>query len=368
MRERLADDRGAIMIIGIFIAVLLVGMMYYVWGIGGSLLHRERMQDAADTAAFGAAVIHARGMNIISLLNIIMAALAAVATALEVIRNIALASAIAATLTCLGCGPWCGYCCRACPYVSPYWRSYNTMRNVASRVGDIISNLIDVTRGVSIAVRHGAPLAGQGLVIQYGVSNYSPTTEAGVMFPLWPELPVEDDPTNWPCDNKVRGPASIFATIGTPIAITPPSEWLLAGYAIGIWTVYSEARDWCPDKFQRVKDGAEMGEDDFQLRTLMYGEPDFDWMRRGVAVASWNRSDGTAGLYEVLLPFTYISFAQSEFYYDDDIEREEWLWHMNWRARMRRFRMPERGGTGDACSVAPEACGSLVDLSAIVVH
>ena len=42
-------------------------------------LAAERMQDASDTAAFSAAVIHARGMNMLALLNMIMAALAIVA-------------------------------------------------------------------------------------------------------------------------------------------------------------------------------------------------------------------------------------------------------------------------------------------------
>ena len=51
----LTDQAGATMVMGVFIAVMLVGMIYYVWGIGDVILHRERMQDASDTAAFSAA-------------------------------------------------------------------------------------------------------------------------------------------------------------------------------------------------------------------------------------------------------------------------------------------------------------------------
>src|SRR5688572_27726629 len=81
----LSDQGGATMVMGVFIAVLLVGMIYYVWGIGDAIMHRERMQDASDTAAFSAAVIHARGMNMLALINMIMAALAMVAATMAVI-------------------------------------------------------------------------------------------------------------------------------------------------------------------------------------------------------------------------------------------------------------------------------------------
>ncbi len=368
-RSLRGDESGAIMVIGIFMAVLLVGLMYYVWGIGGALLHRERMQDAADTAAFGAAVIHARGMNILALLNIIMAALAAVSTALQVIANIATASAIAATLTCLGCGPYCSYCCNACEYVGPYWSSSSDMHDIADEVEDIITELVEATHATAEAVRAGTPLAAQALVVQYGLVTYAETTEAGVLFPLYEELPAEDDPTDWPCDNKVRGPASIMALIGSPAGVEfNLSEWFAMGLATGIWTVYYEAREWCEDGyFQRVEEDAEMGREPFQLRTLMYGEPDFDWMRRGVAVATWGESDGTAGMTEALLPLAHVSLAQSEFFYDDQVEREEWLWHMNWRARLRRFRVGT-SGFGAACGTAGGACGSLPGLSSVMVH
>ena len=83
----LRDQAGATMVMGIFMAMLLVGLIYYVWGIGDAVMVRERMQDASDTASFSAAVIHARGMNLISLMNMIMAALAVVGATLTVIGS-----------------------------------------------------------------------------------------------------------------------------------------------------------------------------------------------------------------------------------------------------------------------------------------
>jgi putative Flp pilus-assembly TadE/G-like protein len=80
------DERGAILVMGIVMAVLLVGVLYYLEGVGESLFHRERLQDAADAAALSTAIGHARGMNLIVFINLIMAALVAVLLALKVIE------------------------------------------------------------------------------------------------------------------------------------------------------------------------------------------------------------------------------------------------------------------------------------------
>ena len=47
----IADQSGAIMVMGVFMAVLLVGFMYYVIGVGETIFYRERMGDAVDAGA-----------------------------------------------------------------------------------------------------------------------------------------------------------------------------------------------------------------------------------------------------------------------------------------------------------------------------
>src|SRR5688572_30729369 len=194
-RSLLSNQQGAIMVIGIFIAMMLVGMLYYLWGIGGAVLFRERMNDAADASAFSAAVVHARGMNILALLNIIMAALAAVESGLQLAFEIITAAAVAAGITCLGCGPWCAYCCEGCYYAVVYGEDANGADNVHGNVEDIIEPIMDFTHGVAVAVRTGSPIAAQALVVGYSQSQpYSPVVQAGVMFPLLPSMQAEDDP------------------------------------------------------------------------------------------------------------------------------------------------------------------------------
>lgn len=66
------DENGAVMVVAIAFSVVLVGMLWAVISLGNRVEIKEGMQGSADTAAFSAAVIMAKGMNIISFLNIIV--------------------------------------------------------------------------------------------------------------------------------------------------------------------------------------------------------------------------------------------------------------------------------------------------------
>src|SRR5262245_22635401 len=101
--ELASSERGAIMVFGIFFAVFVVGMLYYMVGLGNAIYYRERLQDAADASAFGAAVVHARGMNTIALINIIMAAVLAILFTLKLVEAlIAVAEVVLAVLAIFG--------------------------------------------------------------------------------------------------------------------------------------------------------------------------------------------------------------------------------------------------------------------------
>jgi hypothetical protein len=77
-----SDDRGAFMVMGIFLSLVLVGALWSIAGTGQAILFHERMQEAADAAALGAAAVDARAMNMIALLNITLTAAMSVRTAL----------------------------------------------------------------------------------------------------------------------------------------------------------------------------------------------------------------------------------------------------------------------------------------------
>lgn len=82
------DQRGAIMVMGIFLACSMIAAMWYMMGVGDAILWRDHQQEAADSIAFTSAAIHARGMNFIAMVNIIMMFIIAVYLIACIIRTI----------------------------------------------------------------------------------------------------------------------------------------------------------------------------------------------------------------------------------------------------------------------------------------
>jgi hypothetical protein len=69
------DRRGAMMVMGVFVSVFLVGALWSIAGLGEAVVMRERMQEASDATALAAAMIDARAMNVMVLFNLIMASI-----------------------------------------------------------------------------------------------------------------------------------------------------------------------------------------------------------------------------------------------------------------------------------------------------
>jgi hypothetical protein len=74
-RAPVMNSRGAVMFVAIFMACLLIGMLWSIMGVGDALIARQLYQESADSAAFSAATIHAKGMNIIAAINLMMMAI-----------------------------------------------------------------------------------------------------------------------------------------------------------------------------------------------------------------------------------------------------------------------------------------------------
>ena len=357
------------MVMGVFMAVLLVGMIYYVSGIGETILYRERMQDAADAGAFAAAVMHARGMNIIALLNMIMAAVLAVLVALKIVHALLAAATLIAAGICAGCGPWCGGCCAACPPAVALELAREEVAAVIDSVEPPIQNIVSISSSVQDGVKEGMPIAAQAKVIEYGAYTYNEPTRAGFMYPALDTMPVVDDDSDLLC-RKAGEEAAVLAI--PPIArwpirtfISPATGWLAASFSSHFC---GEGRD----AAKKVVDDAELGDENFQLRAFMIGDPPFSEDEQGVAVAAWGEDEGVSASVRALRELGKVSFAQAEFYYADGrADRREWLWHMSWRARLRRFRPPsDLGGLSTLCG-GGAGCGALGGLTGVrdvVVH
>jgi hypothetical protein len=78
----------------IVMGALLTGALFYVAAVGDAIIFRTQLQDAADTTAFTSAVWHAKGMNIVAVINILMSLLLCIIVLFHVLEVICLVIAL----------------------------------------------------------------------------------------------------------------------------------------------------------------------------------------------------------------------------------------------------------------------------------
>ena len=212
-RSLLEDQSGAVLLMGLFMAVFLVGMVYYMVGLTDTILFRERMQDASDTGAFAAAVTNARGMNLIVLLNLIMAIVVAIVILLRMIQMIITAAfAIAAVV-----GFFCGGC--TAPAVAWLKSAESAVRNITNQLEELAQNIVEVCHNGQDAIALAWPVIGQARSYQaVGEGPFNPPATVGVAFPIYASLPVEDHVFRETCD---RGKPFATTLVGKPFELIP---------------------------------------------------------------------------------------------------------------------------------------------------
>ena len=221
----LADKSGAVLLMGLFMCVFLVGMLYYLVGLTDNILFREHMQDASDTGAFAAAVTNARGMNLIVLLNLIMAIVVAIVIMLRIIQLIITAAfAIAAVV-----GIFCGGC--TAPAVAWLKSAESAVRNITNRVEDIAQNIVSVCHTGQNAISYAWPVIGQARSYQAVAEGpFHPPATVGVAFPIYATLPVEDHTFKETCD---RGKPFATNLVAAPFELLPVIGGKVAGFIRG---------------------------------------------------------------------------------------------------------------------------------------
>ncbi len=190
------DCGGAILVVAVFMSVCLVGAVWYIMGIADAIFYRERMQDAADAVAFASAVYHARGMNIIAMINIIMGAIVGVLVALKTLQ---LLNVIANVISCALA--WLGIGAPLCAATSGLQGPIASMITAVQKVTDTVLPILSRTQ---VAIGAAMPIAAEAKAITIASSHYTPVVRTGGMvslsllppFPntnrLW-GLPLEED-------------------------------------------------------------------------------------------------------------------------------------------------------------------------------
>lgn len=199
------DDRGAIMLIAVFLAIFGVGLLYYLIGVSASVLFREKMQDAADAAVLSTAIVHARGMNLIVLVNIIMAALLSVLVTVKLIETLAIIGVgIALGLSWVTMGG-------SLVAIPPLNTVRSSMQEVYETLKPDVFEALSALHDVSDGVRDATP--GVALILaQADIESGATVPEThGVVFGTrrHSDLPVEDDEFSVLCGKAGGLPAQL---------------------------------------------------------------------------------------------------------------------------------------------------------------
>ena len=172
------------MVVAVFMAAALVGALWYVVGVGDAILYRQRTQDAADVVAFTGAVVHARGMNLIALVNVVMAAVVAVLAALRLAELLNLAAMVlscAISSTCsVGVGCWAAPICAYTTALQPELASA-ARRYEEGFVHPVLPALTDAQAGIARAI----PFWAQARAVTVAASFGEPVRATALISPSW---------------------------------------------------------------------------------------------------------------------------------------------------------------------------------------
>lgn len=194
------DQSGAIMVVGVFISAVLAGAVFFIIGTGDAIVYRQRVQDAADAITYTSAGFHARGMNIIVLINLVMAALLGV---LIMMRMLIVMLGIAITLcaACIAAGPFCPLVWLCAPIETPMIKIEAKLVSASQKYVKVLNVALPVLSKLELVVALTTPYV--GAYKGYKVADkYTPVVTSGYalspsMVPFLPEtkklgLPVQE--------------------------------------------------------------------------------------------------------------------------------------------------------------------------------
>lgn len=361
---------GAMMLMALFIGLFLIGVLYYIVGVGDALLYRRVMQDGADAGVFAASVLAAKGMNLHVLLNVVMAVTAGI---LLVIRSVeVLLEIVLAVLT--GLASSVVLAPKALPLIAAITPAEAGVEKIGDAVEEFVRIAHDALDVAHTAVQHGYPLLADARAVDVMAFQgaYDPPVLAGFVVPLLgPKLPtggrglpVEKVDVRVLCDRAANALGNRLSNVKSKVP-----RWLLRFLGgVVAKALRLGRRRTCDDgivESPRSVIGARsdgttvwLGHEEFQYRGYTIGlDPNSGrWQtgERGVRLAQGGTEDGRDGVYEAHV-VGRIGLAQSEYYFDGREDKSEWMWKQRWRARLRRFRISRDwvpSGLTNACFVA----------------
>ncbi len=385
------DTRGAVMVMGLFMATFLIGSMWFMKGIGDAVVFKDRMQEAADHAVFTGAVVHARGMNVVAALNLIMYVIAFIWVILCVLKDFLDFAVLLLTPCSVPPLPTAVVCAPLLAIASPANRAVTVAKNIyeASAVNVGLPALSLAGTAAAIGYPWYGTYAGYSVGSDYNTMTMvaGPSNIPGFTF----KLPLDKffsggKPPAVPAGGAAPAaakPTSFNMKLGLPVTLAKNSELCerftgsLKSFFPGfIGSVVSwvggrfvEARGYCKGGvwenemlgWKKMYSPAENGNDWLQVWAFNFpNEYKENNAESKVALAMGPKFGVPAAVAaRGAVPPPAMYNAQAEFYYDCE---NTWkndacngdsttgapkfyaVFNMRWMARMRRLKTPNLGG------------------------
>jgi len=241
-RRVLADERGAITVIALFFVVFAIAMLYTVVGTAETVLFHEHLQDAVDGAVLSGAVMHARAMNLLVLINLVMAALLAVLVTIKLIESIAIVAAVIAAALA-----WVTYGATLSA-IPPLYSVQQNMENAYEQVKDPIYEALEALHTFSGFIVDGASPAAFA-VAEADLERSKPTVKNGVVVGTreHQDLPLVDGSFDELCGQAGQVPVKLGKTALEEAGI-PALPKLMGALEGPLDSLTSEFSDWfCGD-------------------------------------------------------------------------------------------------------------------------
>lgn len=177
------------MVMATFVAIFLVAVVYHVAGVGGATLEQQVMQDAADAVTFSSASVNSRGMNLLVIINRIMAAILAILVAVRLIEALLIIAQAALAVLCAI--PWSA--AAMCPLASALVTPTEEISNVADEVEDIVNEVLPIFHDLAELVNEIVPYLAEAEAVAVSQSGvYNRPAKVGFVWPVFDGLPTKE--------------------------------------------------------------------------------------------------------------------------------------------------------------------------------
>ena len=372
LSRNIGRSEGAVMVMGVFMAIGLVGAVWYVIGLGDALIYRDKAQEAADSVAFSAATVHARGMNFIAAINVIMLVMTGLFLLIRIFEDFLqlILDVVGSTHSHWGLPPSCSLpphdlipgACGISGTVGSIHKATEDIRKAYHN--NVLMRVLPALGKVQYPVQHLVTPAG---AVAAGFISGSQYKEVGIalsksMVPGGAGLPLDNNEFKGLCEHAIEGVADwtvakvkkipVLGTVlglpGIKQAFNSAVNRVVSGLSDRYCSPGKDNMVWGEKGYKVVTKSAPNGSDAVQVWGIIPSSFHDDSERRVALPATIRR------LAEIPSAPTRktVYVAQAEYYYDCE---QAWgagscngndnaMFNMKWRARLRRVKSPRLGG------------------------